>query len=396
METTTLPPDTEVPSKRADLPAIWQDYRTQLAKIEETARIVVVTDVSQKAEMKLARDTRLTLKNLRVAIEKRRKELGEEALRAKQGIDRDAKALADAIEPLEARLLEQEQFAERAEQKRLDDLAADRVAKLGQFTDVSAYRPNALAAMTEDAFALLLSGAENAHKAKLEAAAKAEQERITKEKAEAEERERVRLENERLKAEAAEREAALKAERERVAAEQKAAAEAARKEREAIEARAKAEREAAEARAAEERRKAAEALAAEKKERERIEAEKAKELAVERAKAEAARKAAEEKARKEREEAEAKAAEERAAREKAEAELRAKREAEEAELKAKELAAKKAVAAPDKQKLAAFAATVRALTPPACNTEDGKKAALLIADQITKFAVWVDKQEAAL
>jgi hypothetical protein len=58
--------------------------------------------------MKLARATRLTLKDLRVAVEKKRKELGEEALLQKQKIDGAAKQIREIIEPLEARLLEQE------------------------------------------------------------------------------------------------------------------------------------------------------------------------------------------------------------------------------------------------------------------------------------------------
>lgn len=374
--TEMLPADAAVPTKRADLPVIWEDFKTQLEKLKATAETVNVTDAKDKAGMSLARTTRITLKNLRVAIEKKRKELGEDALRQKQRIDNGAKELTALIEPLETRLLEQEEFAERAEAKRKEDLANERVALLRPLgTDCSLYN---LREMADEAFTELHAGLKAANEAKIAAAKKAEEDRLAKEKADAEERERVRLENERLKAEAAEKERALQAERERVAKEQAEAAAKAAAERKALEEKARAEREKAEAelRAAAEKAEAEKRAAAEvaRKEREAIEA----------------------KAKAEGEAAEKKAAEERAAREKVEAELRAKAAAEEAARKAAALAAKKAAAAPDKEKLLAFAATVAALIVPECKTEDGKKVAELITSKVAGFAKYITEQTASL
>jgi hypothetical protein len=375
-----LVPDSEAGKvesmERVETPAIWDGFRAQLEKLKVTAETLVITDISQTAEMKIARTTRLTLKDLRVAIEKRRKELGEDYLRKTQKINSAAKELKDLIEPLEERLLEQEKFVERLEEKRKMELKESRTQLLAPFgVDVSFYN---LAEMPEESFGQLLESTKSAHEAKIAAAKKAEEDRIAKEKSDAEDRERVRLENERLKKEALEREAAAAAERKRIEAEKAAAEESARKEREEIEAKAKAEREAIEKKAKAERDEAA-----------RIAAEQA-------AKAEAEKRAMEAAAKKEREALEAKARQEREAREKIEAELRAKAEAEKKAQEEKEAAEKKAAAAPDKEKLATFAAAIRAISAPKLESNEGAKLNTLLAEQIEKFAAWVEKQASNL
>ncbi len=270
---------------RADLPTIWNDYRAQIEKLKATAETLTVTDVSQVNEMKLARVTRLTLREVRIQIEKRRKELGEDALRRKQNIDRSAKELSALIEPLEARLLEQEKFAEIVEAKRKAELKAARETEIRPF--VEAMPSLDLGEMADADWSALLAGAKAAHAARIEAAQKAEAERIAKEKAEREERERIRQENERLKREAEAREAQarkeraeaaakLEAERKAAAAEAARIAEISRKEREAVEAQTRKEREAREKLEAE---RAAQLAEAKRKEDERIAAERAAALA---------------------------------------------------------------------------------------------------------------------
>lgn len=219
--------------QRADVPAVWETFREKLTKLKATAETLTVTDVTQLAEMKLARATRLTLKNLRLEIETKRKELGEEALRRKQKIDLDARCLKELIEPLEVRLLEQENFIEfetaRIERVKRDDRTKELTPYLSGPPAVD------LGKMSGADYSALLNDSKAAHVARLErerkekeageAAAKAERERI----------EAQRVENERLKKEAKEREAEIKKEREAATAERKAAEEIARKEREARE-----------------------------------------------------------------------------------------------------------------------------------------------------------------
>jgi hypothetical protein len=352
----------------------------QAADWKAKAETIRITDVSQVREMKLARETRLALKEIRVSADKKHKELKADILMRGKAIDGARNIVEALIKPIESHLLEQEQFAERKEQARKDALKAERVAALSPYADPQFY---ALADMPEEAFAGLLGSSRIAHENKLAAAAKAEADRIAREQAEAAERERVRIENIRLKEEAAKREAELKAERERVELERLAAAEVARKEREALEAKAREQ-------AAQAAREAAEAAAKAKAEREAVEAKARAE--AEQAKRE--REAIEAKARAEREAAEAAARKEREAREKLEREaaaLKAKQQAEEAaRIAAEKAAAKKAAAAPDKEKIKALSARVRSIEVPELATDEGRAERTKIIEQIEKFAAWLD------
>lgn len=264
---------------------------TEALLAESTA--IRVTDATQVSEIKASRAMRLKLKDVRVAADKTRKALKEDSLRKGKAIDGIYNVLMLALEPEEQRLLEQEQFAERAEAARKAKLQSERAGVLVSLgADPSLYQ---LGEMNEQAYTQLCEGIKAANAARIEAERKAEAERVAADAKRKEEEARIRAENERLRKEAEEREAAARAEREKLEAEKRA-----------IEAKAKAEREAAE-----------------------------KAAAAERAKVEADRKAAEEAARKQREEVEAKARKER---EEAEAKARAER----AELERKHAAALKA------------------------------------------------------
>lgn len=171
----------------------FSDYERIAREWEEKAKTIVVTDASQKDEMQLARTGRLLMREKRLAVEKRRKELKERSLKEGRAIDSIAKALKSLIEPIEEHFDRQEHFVEiqaKAE--------ADRIQK--------------------------------------EMEAKAEAERIAKEKAEREEQERIRKENALLKEEALKKEREAEAERKRVAAEIAAKEKAIAEEREKREA----------------------------------------------------------------------------------------------------------------------------------------------------------------
>ena len=300
---------------------------------------------------KLARTGRLELKNIRVAAEKKRKELKEDSLRMGKAIDGANNILLALIVPIEKGLEDIEKQEERRIAAELERLTAERLNAIEPYIDPASPRPN-VGSLTPEQFAAMLSDAKLLFETKAAAAAKAEQERIEKEKAEAEERARIAAENIRLKAEADKREAELKAER---AATEKARLEA--------EAKAKAEREAIEE--------------ASRKERLKLQA-----LAeVERQKAQAAADAA----------AKQQAAE-RAAREKAEAEAKALRDAD-AKREADAATAKATAAkAPDKEKLAEFAKAIRAVPFPKLSAVDGSD---ILAKQ-ESFAKWIEAQAANL
>lgn len=189
----------------------FSDYEAMALDWETKAKSIVVTDETQVAEMKMAREGRLFLAQKRIAIEKTRKELKEQSLRKGQAIDAIAKFLTSLIEPTEKYLKEQEDFVEIKKK-------AEEEAK------------------------------------RLELEKQLEEERIAKEKAEKEEQERIRAENELLRKQNEEKDKQLQAER--LEAEEKRrlleqesrriqleAEEKARVEREAVELKLKAEKE---------------------------------------------------------------------------------------------------------------------------------------------------------
>jgi len=328
----------------------FSNYFDIAAEWENKAKMLVVTDESQKVEMKMAREGRLFLKEKRVNIERTRKELKEQSLREGQTIDSIAKILKNLIEPIEEHLEKQEKFIEIKEAERKAARREERVNILTSLEYDFTYTD--LLNMPDSSFDELVLKIKNEQDAKIEAARIAEEQRIAKEKAEREEQERIRLENERLKKEAEEREKVLAEERRK-----------AEKERMELEAKAKAEREEAER------------------------------------KAELARKEAAEKERKQREEAERLLAIEREKQAKLEAELKAKVEAERKIQEEKEriekeqkVAESKAAKAPDIEKLKTFVASIQLPQMPELKSADSIEKADSIVSKFNSFKNWALSQ----
>jgi hypothetical protein len=354
------------PTSASTLRAVFEPLFAQAEEWSARAKLIKVTSVDQTREMKLARESRLGLRQVRVAADKERKRLKADSLRLGRAIDGAYSVFEAVVAPIEEYLRDQETFAERAEESRKTALASSRAETLvayGASPDLYA----ALGDMSDEAWVQTVESAKLAHEARIEAARQAEAvrveaERIMAEKREAERKERIAAEAERvdrervqaeenakLRRELAAREDAARVEREAAEKARAYAARIEREEREAIEAKAKAEREAA----AEETRKA-------RAEVDRLEAER---LALATAE-----------------------------RERAAAEV-ARLEAERAEFVAAQAAAE---LAPDREKLAAFAVTLRALQIPVLTTTRGKAAAKKVADQIDKMAAWVAKTSEAM
>lgn len=180
---------------------------------ENKANMLVITSVEQRAEMKMAREGRLFLREKRIAVEKTRKILKESALREGQTIDAIAKILTNLILPIEESLEQKEKYAEIQEANRRAQLMAVREEELLPYMEFVPYGLN-LGEMQDGEYVKLLDGAKLQHKNKIEELERLERERVEAERKEAEERERIRIENEKLKAEAIERERQLLIERE--------------------------------------------------------------------------------------------------------------------------------------------------------------------------------------
>lgn len=348
----TPPVDVDRLDTAKPLAEIFQPFQTVLEKWEAKAAALVVTDISQKTEMQQAKLARIELKNARVAMDKERLRLVSGLKERTSKIDGTARVIRVKIEELEESLRASEEFAERHAEKVKAELKAKREAELTPFMDTPILAD--LSNLSEADYAKTLADAKMLRQAKLDAAAKAESERLAKEAAERAERERIAAENARLKAEAAETARLAELERQRIEQERAAERKSAQAEAERLAAIAKKEREAIEAKA--------------KAEADRLSAIVRKEKEESDAKAAAAEKEA------------AKSRAELAARLKAEADEKARIESERI---AAEKAAKKAAAAPDKAKVAVFAGNLRDM------------ARLKLNDEPLSDAIWTKVNELA-
>lgn len=206
-----------------------------------------VTEPENKEHQRKAREVRLGLRRIRCDIETLRKALKADSLARGKAIDGFANVLKYLCEPVEAQMLEVEEYEKRIMQARLAEMIEIRKRKLLELgEDPNMYN---LSIMEEDTFQTLLETTARKKEEQKELERKQEEQRIAREKAEAEERARIKAENERLRKEAEIRDAELRKERQ----------EAERKQRE-LEAKARAEREAREqAERKEQERQAAEA-----------------------------------------------------------------------------------------------------------------------------------------
>jgi hypothetical protein len=320
----------------------FSNYFKLAAEWEVKAKTLVITDVSQKAEMKMAREGRLFLKSKRLEVEKTRKTLKEQSLREGKAIDGIANVLKAVIEPIENYLDEQEKFAEYKEQEKKLALKTARIAALAPYAvDITAFSD--LGEMAQETFDSLLMTSKGMYEVKMEAVRKMEADKIAKEEADAKERQRIQLENERLRKEAEEKDRLAKAEKakaDKVLADAKAKADA---ERRAIE------------------------------EKNRIEREK-QETINRKAKADA-----DEKLRKER-----------AENDRLQAELKAKQDKEAKELKAKQDAEAKAKSAPDKEKLKVLAEHLRNPKLPEMTCAESKEILAQVRVKMLAIAKFID------
>lgn len=333
--------------------ALRAAFEQMFSKAEEwiaRAKDIRVSSIEQTHDMRLARESRLGLRSIRIDAEKTRKRLKADSLQRSKAIDGLYNVLEALITPIEAHLLEQEQFAERAEAKRCDALREARTATLQALgADPTAYAD--LGAMQADTWSSVFDQAKRADADRKEAARRAEE---------------VRLESERIAIarREEERKAAVKAEAERVEREKTMAAE---NERLRVEVEAK--------------EKAAQA------ERQRLEAE----HAAEREKAAADREAQEMVARKAQEDAERAKRELAAEREKVARETRERDEADRARREAEQRAKARAAAAPDQEKLRALANAMRALELPSMGTTRGKQIMVGITGRLAKLATQIEE-----
>jgi len=301
----------------------FNEYYTTIESLR--AKAAQITNPEDPEQQAAARGIRLGLKNVRCDVERVRKNLKADSLSRGKAIDGFSNILKYLCEPVESALLDVERYAEIQEEKRVAEMVRERIMLLVE-VEGNAEEFN-LAEMKEDTFVLVLAGAKKQRDNRIEAERKTEADRIKAAKEEAEEHERVAAENEKLKNEAATREKKAAAERKIVDAEKKAAKAAADKKESELEKKAMAERDAR----MKAERESADALAREKKIKDEAKAKEAARIAEE------------------------------------------------------EAIAKKAAAAPDRDKLIALSWQMRVVVWPEMTTDEGKKVLAAMENGHQKF-----------
>ena len=153
----------------------------------EKAKTLVVTDGSQTREMKMAREARLALKDIRVSANKTRLALKEDSTRYGKAVQSVYNLIERLITPAEKHLEMQEKFVELQEEKRKAELKEIRLAELMSYREfISPDHCAGLGEITEDEYLKLVEYCKQALENKLAQEAQAELDKIEKERQKAE------------------------------------------------------------------------------------------------------------------------------------------------------------------------------------------------------------------
>lgn len=326
-------------------------YFEQLAKIKEESQKINFENPTALDE-KIARELRLRTVKVRTGskdLKDERKKI--HMLRA--NVEQDAwNLIKSGCELEEENFYQVEKKRELAEKRRKELLAIERNELLAPYAEFVDTKYMNLGEMDEEKFQNLLKGAELQLKQKEVEAQRIAEEEAERKRLEAERIEAQRIENERLKKEAEEKQKALDEERKK---------------------------------AEEERLKQQAILEAERKKADEIlQAEKAKQQAI----LDTERKKSEEEAKKQADII----AKQKAENDKIQAELKAKKDAEIAEQKRVESEAKKALKAPDKEKLKSWVDSF--VFPPCLKLEsvEASEICKLVIEKRNAFIKWADQQ----
>jgi len=158
----------------------FSGFFEEASKWEKEAMAIQITDESQVEEMSKAREIRLALKDIRVNADKVRVGLKEGIIRQGKAIDGVANVIKALIVPLEEHLEKQEKFIENAIKEKEEKKLADRTERLLQYVeDISFYN---LKDMSDNAFEVLLSNSKMIFDKKKEDEKIAEEKRIEQQK----------------------------------------------------------------------------------------------------------------------------------------------------------------------------------------------------------------------
>lgn len=138
----------------------FRPFELQAQEWLAKAKGIKVTDASQTDLMKGAREARLALRQIRISVNAKHKELKEDALRYGQALDKIKRTLNGMIEPIETVLQEQEDFVKTQEAKAKKELFSKRATLLTDqnFMTMEEAMKFPLAEMGDEAFENMLAG----------------------------------------------------------------------------------------------------------------------------------------------------------------------------------------------------------------------------------------------
>jgi ribosomal protein L9 len=174
MSTEVIVVNTPSQELEKSMEAYFAPFEEQAKVWLEKAKEMKVTDASQTELMEESRKARLAIRAIRIQSEEKRVELKEESLRRGQLIDKIAKRLKQAYEPVEAQLQANEDFVKIQEENRKKELAKTRLDELLPYMGAEVYKIQ-LAELDETVYQNILSGQKLAKEARDKVAADAAQ-----------------------------------------------------------------------------------------------------------------------------------------------------------------------------------------------------------------------------
>lgn len=160
-------------------------YFETARELAEKSKSIIVTKEDDVAGMNLARETRLKLRSIRVSMDKKRKLLKAQALRENRAIDGISNVIKALIVPVEEHLEKQEKFLEILQSERREKALQKRLLNLYPYSENSQEIDREIVKdMDDSVFDVYFRGVKKTHESKIEAEKKAKQQRIVQERKE--------------------------------------------------------------------------------------------------------------------------------------------------------------------------------------------------------------------
>lgn len=157
----------------------YRQFLHDLAKVEDEARSIVVTDRNDKEGMARARELRLFLRRIRINSDKVRKALNDEAQQYIRFVNGNQKLIGVPCQEIEDHLQAQEDFQKNFIKANMERVKKERTELLSPFVDdINVFD---LISMSEEQFAMTLFGAKESYRQRAEYL---EEERRVKDEAE--------------------------------------------------------------------------------------------------------------------------------------------------------------------------------------------------------------------